>query len=79
LLVGTLAPEEKVVVCGTARVFCRRGVELGWLHFATSRLVCTRCLPDPWAKRDKAGPEAAERIEKLIELEREVDEVPTVF
>lgn len=48
-------------------VFCGRGVELGWLHFAHQRFVCRRCLPNPWLHEGDAGRHMAEQLAALLE------------
>lgn len=62
---------------------CSCAVGLGWLHFASQRAVCGRCLSNPWADGGEAGRRAAERLERqrvgqVAEREHDRGEVPKV-
>jgi hypothetical protein len=49
--------------------FCFRFDERAWLHVSTQRLVCSRCMGDPWADDGNAGTRTAERLIALLEEE----------
>jgi hypothetical protein len=55
---------------GAACAFCRSMMRIAWVQVASSRSLCARCLPDPWADDGEAGRSAAAELESLHEESR---------
>jgi hypothetical protein len=63
-------PEDVDPWCVWCFSSCEDGMVPGYLHMLTNRVVCARCMGDPWGNQGRVGQEMGRRV---MELARDQD------